>query len=73
MILEPLLEKLHIRAYWTKLIVGSALTALTISLGTVIILDLFDFSINPSVPGVLAAVGAATYAARIRREPPNPN
>jgi len=67
MILEPLLEKLHISAYWPKLIVGSAFTALTISLGTVVILELFGFSVNPGIPGVLAAVGAAAYAARIRK------
>ena len=65
MIVERLLEKLRIRSRLMKLIAGSALTALAISLGMVGILKLFGFSVNPGIPAVLAAIGAATYAARV--------
>ena len=67
MIIEGLMEKLPVKSNFTKLIVGSVLTALTISLGMVGILRLFDFSINPAIPSAFAAIGAATYAARMRK------
>jgi small-conductance mechanosensitive channel len=65
MIIERLLEKLHIRSRPMKLIIGSALTALVISLGMVGILRLFGFSVNPGIPAAVAAIGAAAYAARV--------
>jgi hypothetical protein len=65
MVIDRLLEKLHVRSRPMKLIVGSALTALTISLGTVGILKLLGFSVNPGIPAVVAAIGAAAYAARV--------
>ncbi len=67
MIIERLVEKLPIRSNFTKLIVGSILTALAISLGMVGILKLFGFSVNPGIPAALAAIGAATYAARMKK------
>jgi hypothetical protein len=67
MIIERLVEKLPVKSNFEKLIIGSILTALAISLGMVGILRLFDFSINPAIPSVLAAIGAATYAARMRK------
>jgi len=65
MIIERLLEKLRIRSRPIKLIIGSALTALVISLGMVGILRLFGFSVNPGIPAAVAAIGAAAYAARV--------
>jgi len=67
MIIERLVEKLPIRSNFTKLIVGSILTALAISLGMVGILKLFGFSVNPGIPAALASIGAATYAARMKK------
>ncbi len=66
MIVEKVLGKLPIRSDFAKLMVGSILTALAISLGMVGILRLFGFSINPVIPAGFAAVGAAIYAARMR-------
>lgn len=67
MIIERLVEKLPVRSKFAKVILGSLLTALTISLGMVGILGLFDFSINPIIPSTFAAIGAATYAAYAAR------
>jgi len=66
MIIERLVEKVPVRSNVGKLIIGSMLTALTISLGMVGILALFDLSINPAIPSAFAAVSAALYAARTR-------
>jgi len=66
MIIKRLVEKVPVRSNFGKLIIGSMLTALAISLGMVGILVLFDFSINPAIPSAFAAVGAALYAARAR-------
>jgi hypothetical protein len=66
MIIERLVEKIPVRSNLVKLIIGSMLTALAISLGMVGILALFDLSINPAIPSALAAIGAALYAARAR-------
>jgi len=66
--IEILLEKLYIRSRLWKLIAGSILTALLISLGMIGILKLMSISINPGVPAVIAVVGAATYAARCRKD-----
>jgi hypothetical protein len=67
MVTETLLEKLHIRSRLWKLIAGSILTALIISLGMIGILKLMGVSINPGVPAVIATIGAAAYAARCKR------
>ncbi len=67
MIVERLVRKLLVKSNFTKLMVGSILTALAISLGMVGILRLFDFSVNPAIPSAFAAIGAATYAARMRK------
>jgi len=67
MVTEILLEKLHIRSRLWKLIAGSILTALLISLGMIGILKLMGVSISPGVPAAVAVVGAAAYAARCKR------
>jgi hypothetical protein len=67
MIVNKLVEKLPIRSNFTRLILGSILTALVIALGMVGILKLLGFSINPAIPAVLGVVGAATYTAVTRK------
>ena len=67
MIIDKLVEKLHIRSNFVKLITGSILTALAIALGMIGILKLFSFSINPVIPAVLGVVGGAVYAAVTRK------
>lgn len=67
MITEILLEKLHIRSRLWKVIAGSILTALLISLGMMGILKLMGVSISPAVPAAVATIGAAAYVARCRR------
>jgi uncharacterized membrane-anchored protein len=68
MLAEIILEKLHIRSRLWKLIAGSILTALMISLGMIGILKLMGISINPGVPAVIATIGAAAYAVRYKKE-----
>ncbi len=64
MIVEKVLEKLPFRSPLLKVVVGSVVTALAISLGMVGILALCGFSIGPAVPSGFAAAGAAIYAAK---------
>jgi hypothetical protein len=68
MVTEILLEKLHIRSRLWKLIAGSILTALIISLGMIGILKLMGVSISPGVPAAVATIGAAAYAATCKRQ-----
>jgi len=67
MIIEHLVERIPTKSAFTKLMVGSVITALAISLGMVWILQAFDFSISPAIPSAFAAVGAALFAARMRK------
>ena len=62
MIIERLVEKIPVKSKFGKVILGSLLTALAISLGMVIILSMFGFSINPVIPSTVAVIGAAAYA-----------
>ena len=67
MIVEKLVEKLPYKSTLAKMIVGGILTALMILVGTLGILRLLDFSVNPVIVAVLAVIGAAVYAASIRK------
>lgn len=62
MIIERLVEKIPVKSKFSKLILGSLLTALAISLGMVGILSMFDFSIDPVIPATVAVIGAAAYS-----------
>jgi H+/gluconate symporter-like permease len=66
MLIEGRLDKLNVRSPLLKLIIGSAFVALAVALGTVVILSLLGFAINPAIPAVLAAVAAAAFAVRMR-------
>lgn len=66
MIITRLTRQLPIRSDIGKLITGSALVALSISLGTVAIAGLIGVSLPSAIPAALAAVGAAAYAAASR-------
>ena len=67
MIIDKLVEKLHIRSDFMKLIAGSILTALLIALGMVGILKLSSFSINPAIPAIVGVIGGAIYAVITRK------
>ena len=64
MIAEKVLEKMHVVSRPAKLILGSTITALIISLGMIGILRLIGFPMNPVIPAVMGVIGAATYAAK---------
>ena len=68
MILERLMRRLPIKSYSAKLYLGAILAALLISLGTVLVLSLLHININPALPAVFGAVGAAAYAVKLRKE-----
>jgi hypothetical protein len=65
---EWLVKKTNIKSYWARLILGAAVSSLLISLGMVVTLHLLNIDVNSGVIAALAAIGAAVYAARIRRE-----
>ena len=68
MIVERIVQSIPIGSQFSKLIIGSVITALLISLGMVYILKLFNFSINPAIPSAFAAIGAAIFAARFKNK-----
>lgn len=67
MIVEKIMDKLPVRSPLIKMIVGGILTALLISIGAFGILRLIDFSVNPVIVAIIAVIGAAVYAASIRK------
>ena len=67
MIVGKVLQKFPIGSSFTRLIIGSVLTALVISLSIVGILKLFGFAVDPVIPAVLAVIGTAAYATRMRK------
>lgn len=64
MIVERIDQSIPVKSQFLKLVIGSVITALLISLGLVFILKLFNFSIAPAIPSAFAAIGAAIFAAR---------
>ena len=64
MILEPVLGRLPVRSGLPRLVVGCALAALAVSLGTVGVLRLLHFEIDAVIPAVLGALAAAAFAAK---------
>lgn len=67
MIAERMLSRLPIRSELGRLVIGSALVAVLVSLGMVLVLRLVDFSIAPVIPAAMGAIAAALYAATIRK------
>ena len=66
MLTEQLVKLLPIQSPILKLIIGSVIVALTISLGMVAVLRLLGFEVNPALPSALAGIGAAVFAARMK-------
>ena len=67
MIVEHLVEQIRGKSDFVKLMVGSAITALAISLGMTWISRAFDFTVGSVIPAALGAIGAAVFAARMRK------
>ena len=53
----------------TKLVIGSILVSLVISLRMVGVASLFDFTLSPAIPSGFAGIGAAMFAARMAGRP----
>ena len=68
MILDRIIGRLPIKSYSVKLYLGAILAALLICLGTVVALSLLHININPALPAVFGAVGAAAYAANLHKD-----
>jgi Flp pilus assembly pilin Flp len=68
MIADHLMKLIPGRHGLTKLIIGSSIVALMISLGMVAVVGLFDFTLSPAIPSVFAAIGAAIFAARMSKQ-----
>jgi hypothetical protein len=67
MFAKRLTDLIPVRSTFAKLILGSIVVALTISLGTVAIASLISVAMPSAIPAALAAVGAATYAASMSK------
>ena len=66
MFAERLAKSLSIRSSLLRVVVGSVVVGLTISLGMVAILRLLGLGVNPALASAPAAIGAALFAARMR-------
>jgi hypothetical protein len=66
MIVTRLVRQLPIQSDLAKLIAGSIIVALSISLGMVAIAGFMSVTLPAAIPAALAAVGAAAYAATMR-------
>jgi hypothetical protein len=62
MIVKHLIRQLPIHSSLAKLVLGSTIVALGISLGTVGVAGLLGISVPPVVAAALAAAGTAAYA-----------
>ena len=68
MIADHIMKLIPGRQGLTKLMISSSIIALIISLGMVGIVGLFEFQLNPVIPSVFAAIGAAIFAARMAKQ-----
>jgi membrane associated rhomboid family serine protease len=68
MLIKKIIDKVPVRSSFAKLILGAILAALLVSFGIIGILKLFGFLVNPAIPSVFASIGAALYAAAVRKE-----
>ena len=68
MLAEKVINILPIKSEFLKLLIGSILTALMISLGMVYVLELIHFPVSPALPSACAAIGAAIYASNFNRK-----
>jgi len=59
-------DVLPIRSNFIKLLIGSIVIALLISLGMGLILKLLNYHVSFVIPSVLAVIGAAIYAAKYK-------
>jgi hypothetical protein len=73
MLVEKLASILPIRSGLGKLLVGSALSALVISLGMVGVCWLLALPIHGGVAAALGAIGGGIYAARYYRDTKKPD
>jgi hypothetical protein len=63
MLTRLITERMAFGSGFVRLVVGSSVVALLVSLGTVGGLKLFWVEVTPALPAALAAVAAACYAA----------
>lgn len=68
MIADRIMKLIPVRQGLTKVIIGSSLVALMISLAMVGVVRVFDFNLDPAIPAVFAAIGAAVFAARMSKQ-----
>lgn len=66
MFVDWLLYEMHLKSRWTRLIAGSILTALAISLGLVVMFQVMRIEPPNGVIAAMTAIGVALYATRTR-------
>gem|GEM_PF-1757050 len=65
MLVDKMLKRIQGPPGLLKVIIGSSLVALLISLAMVGVASAFDFKLNPAIPSAWDAIGAAIFAARM--------
>ena len=65
--INRVVDFLPIRSNFIKLIIGSIITALLISLCMGLILKLLNFHVSFVIPSALSVIGAAIYAAKYKK------
>ena len=66
MFVDWLLYEMHLKSRWARLIAGSVVTALGISLGLVVMFEVMRIQPPNGVIATMTAIGTAMYAARTR-------
>jgi len=61
MLVERIVNNLSIKSYSVKLILGSALSAILVSLGIIIIAQILSFTLHPGLAASFGAIAAAIY------------
>jgi len=68
MLVEKVVNNLPMRSNFVKLIIGSALCALAISLGCIGVSRLFALPVNNEIAVALGCIGAAIYGIKVYRK-----
>jgi len=66
MIIERLVANLPIQSRWSRVVLGSIVAALAVSLSTIGALALLGMSAPPALAAALGVAGGAAYAAKVK-------
>lgn len=64
MFIDKIINILPVKSGYIKLLLGAVFIALIISMGIIVISNLFDFSIGSALPAASGAIGAAVFSTK---------